>query len=1180
MPWIYRTISAFLTGLLILIIFTSLSLAEEVVLNFTFPTQEIFTDSNQPYGSGDRGVTIRSYSDPLSFVTFDLNTCTEPYALKNGFAGEFGCSDGDDLRFYLNGYTSDRISVNVGISESIYGDNITATLKGYANIGGSLVEIPGLASVSIYLGNGVQHIDDHILVLEDSQGRIGGFTLSYGYNCEVEKIDCVTIHVWDGVDPPPPVDPDPPVITITTPEEGAEYGRSRIMVSGTIEETVGLTLLSAGANSGGDGIDITSQRPPEYRFAQMVDLWDGTNEIWVRAIDIGGNEVIERRTITLNPYPPPPPDPPAALDIEATGMEVTQGIQGWEMIHYTDYVNRDKSKLIGGKKTLVRVYGEAKGTSIDIESVNCKLEGFIGGPAGTPLPGSPLYSIDPVTLVAEENYIQQREDKTKSFNFILPDTWTEPGYITLVATVNNGQPIMERPGRYDSLNSRIEDIRFYDTENFCVFMYRIYESGQPNPTLSDSYENLSLLEQIYPVSPERLNIIDAGLFRISSDYNLNDGGDLSKALRKFRRHCGFWHGRARVAACANESYLGLTHDTNRHRGVTHYKFPVSLSAATTDADAGTNFFYKIKSGHEVGHAQGLGHVDSHSPDCSGVDDDGEHEPKEPYESYPTQRDPSGIRYDGASIGQWGVDIKPDNTFNLKSPWEKGDMMSYCGSHRWMSIHTWNRLADKFGAFVPDAAPVVSMAQESYESDIPFDPKADITHLIIDGIINPDDTAELYPTWQAEFKEGLYDYVGTGDYAIILLDKADNILFTRRFDKEPIYNEERFASFSEIIPFQEKIQRICLSGPAGFQTICNAAGSSAPLVTLQFPNGGETFPAEGSMQVYWTATDTDGDHLTYTVFYSNDNGTTWQVVEDEIQDTGINMILDQLPGGKASCLIKILATDGINQGEDTSNAPFSKGNVSPTVRIISPRPVAVFKRKMPVSLKAFASDMEDRLLAAENMNWYSNRDGFLGSGNIMETLELRSGMHEITFKGFDLDGNSAVDETRLYIEPTPFADIKDAADDGPINILPSDPLKIRCEIDAAQDVINGDYWLFIRTPANNTYYWYKGSWTGQEIPYYQGKIEDMGPMTMLEPRGEDLPDGANGSYVFFFGVDTIPNGYVNWSDFYYDSITISVDPCQSDLDADDDVDGNDIYLFIQNFMNKCLESFAGMFGHQY
>lgn len=437
-------------------------------------------------------------------------------------------------------------------------------------------------------------------------------------------------------------------------------------------------------------------------------------------------------------------------------MEVTQAVQGWEMIHYTDYVDRDTARLISGKKTLVRVYGEAKGTSVDIAGVPCKLEGFIGGPAGTSLPGSPLYSSVPATLVAGENYIKQREDKNKSFNFILPDTWTAPGEITLVATVNAGQPVMERPGKYDSLNSHFKDIRFNDTEEFCIFMYRIYKGGGPVPLLGDCYENLTLLEQIYPVVPDKLNIIDSGIYHHPSSYDLSEGGDLSNALRRFRRFCGFWHGRAKAAACANESYLGLTHDTNRHRGITHSEFPVSLSVASTDSDANTNLFYRIKSGHEVGHAQGLGHVDSYSADCSSVDEDGEHEPKSPYESHPVQRDPSGVYYDAASIGQWGVDIRPDNTFDLKSPWEKGDMMSYCGSQRWISIHTWDRLAGYFGASVPSVSAAASVTLQTNGMDSMPDTKADITHLIIDGIIMPDNSGELYPAWQDKFKEDLPD----------------------------------------------------------------------------------------------------------------------------------------------------------------------------------------------------------------------------------------------------------------------------------------------------------------------------------------------------------------------------------------------------------------------------------------
>ncbi len=1158
------------TILLVCTLFTTIALAEDVELNFTFLDQEIFTETNQPYNEGDRGVTIRSYSDPKSFPTFDLDTCSEPFALKNGFAGEMGCSDGDDLRFYLNNYTSDRISVNVGISESIYGDDITATLKGYANVGGNMVAIPDLAAVSLYLGSGTQHIDDNILVLEDSQGRIGAFTISYGYNCEVEKIDCVSIHVYEDT-PPPPDDPDPPIITITTPEDGAVYGRSMIMVSGTVEETVGLQVLQVYRSGFHSGVHLDNQLPPEYRFAQMIRLVEGTNEISVRALDIGDNRTIERRTVTFTPYPPPPPAPPADLDIEATGMEITQGIQGWNMIHYTDYVDNDTSKLISGKKTLVRVYGEAKGTSVDIEGVVCKLEGFIGGQGGTPLPGSPIYSFDPVTLAAGENYIQQRPNSNKSFNFIIPDSWTQPGHITLVATVNSGQPIKETIGRYDARNSHYKDILFHDTEEYCLFLYRINKVGDPAPTLNECYENLTLLEQIYPVAPEKLNIIDAGTFNHPSWYDLDDYGDLSKALRRFRRHCGFRHGSARAIACANETYLGLTHDTNRHRGVTHYKFPVSLSVASTDSNAGTNFYYQIKSGHETGHARDLGHVDSYSDDCSNGESGYNHEPKDPYENYNIQRDPSGLLYDAASIGQWGVNIHSDNTFDIVSPWNNGDMMSYCGS-RWMSVHTWNRLADNF---IPDkSTPAIPEEYNSHSKPLS---KADATYLIIDGIIQNSETGDLYPAWQSNFKEDLYDYEGEGKYAISLIGKEFNTLFTRRFDKAPMYDAEDFSSFSQIVPFMKGIKSICLTGPSGFQTICISAGSQSPSVMLKTPNGGGTFPATGNMKASWTAADPDGDNLIYSLLYSNDNGDNWQVVQDEIEDTNALVVLDQLPGGNGTCLLKILATDGINQGENIISTPFTKGNVPPVVKILSPRSVTVYKRKTPVTFKAMASDIEDRTLVAENMNWYSDKDGYLGSGKVLETLNLGSGMHKITFKGFDLDEKSARDTTQIYIEPTPYADIKDAAEEGPRNILPSDPIKIICTLDAAQDVIDGDYWLFIRTPSNNTYYWHNDGWTGQEIPWRDGKIEDLAPMTVLEPTGEDLPGGVNGNYVFFFGVDTIQDGYINWSDFYYDTITIIVNPCQSDLDGDNDVDGSDIYLLLQNFANGCLESFARIFG---
>jgi hypothetical protein len=149
------------------------------------------------------------------------------------------------------------------------------------------------------------------------------------------------------------------------------------------------------------------------------------------------------------------------------------------------------------------------------------------------------------------------------------------------------------------------------------------------------------------------------------------------------------------------------------------------------------------------------------------------------------------------------------------------------------------------------------------------------------------------------------------------------------------------------------------------------------------------------------------------------------------------------------------------------------------------------------------------------------------------------MHEITCIAMDDAGNSGRDATQIFIEPTPFADITNAGHDGPVTIMPTDHLKIRCNIDAAQDAVPGDYWLFVRTPSHTTWFWYDNHWTGQEIPWRQGKIEDIGPMTMMEPTGTALPGGEKGRNVFFWGTDTIADGSVNWSDFYYDTLTVVV-----------------------------------------
>lgn len=158
---------------------------------------------------------------------------------------------------------------------------------------------------------------------------------------------------------------------------------------------------------------------------------------------------------------------------------------------------------------------------------------------------------------------------------------------------------------------------------------------------------------------------------------------------------------------------------------------------------------------------------------------------------------------------------------------------------------------------------------------------------------------------------------------------------------------------------------------------------------------------------------------------------------------------------------------------------------------------------------------------------------------------------------DLDGKSAIDKTVIVIEPTPFPDIKHSTADGPVELLSDDLIKIRCSLDAAEEQVNGDYWLFVRTPKGDTYYWYRRDiltpyeWSPKEVPIHQGSLEDMSPTTLIEMQAFGLPEGGVGTYVFFFGVDTTQDAKLAWPDFYYDSITITFSaagPCAGSAKA--------------------------------
>ncbi|KTB49354.1 hypothetical protein DEALK_02670, partial [Dehalogenimonas alkenigignens] len=110
----------------------------------------------------------------------------------------------------------------------------------------------------------------------------------------------------------------------------------------------------------------------------------------------------------------------------------------------------------------------------------------------------------------------------------------------------------------------------------------------------------------------------------------------------------------------------------------------------------------------------------------------------------------------------------------------------------------------------------------------------------------------------------------------------------------------------------------------------------PTVTLNSPNGGQTFTVGTATVITWSATDnlTPAASLVLTLQYSTNGGTTWASVAgfDGINDGAFSWTVPAT--ASTTCLVRLTATDAAgNLGADTSDAVFTIAAVS-----VPPTPV--------------------------------------------------------------------------------------------------------------------------------------------------------------------------------------------------------------------------------------------------
>jgi hypothetical protein len=160
------------------------------------------------------------------------------------------------------------------------------------------------------------------------------------------------------------------------------------------------------------------------------------------------------------------------VDIEPVTMEVTQAIRGFVdlILPGTTISERDDTVLVQNKMTVVRGFarlqfpgGEAFSGSLP---VNARLVGTRNGVALPSSPLSPTQATTPLRVWADRaaSYHNNKQETHLSWNFVLPNSWTDVGSIDLRLEVNQpGLPgYIDEADGYDGALNRIglDDVTF------------------------------------------------------------------------------------------------------------------------------------------------------------------------------------------------------------------------------------------------------------------------------------------------------------------------------------------------------------------------------------------------------------------------------------------------------------------------------------------------------------------------------------------------------------------------------------------------------------------------------------------------------------------------------------------------------------------------------------------------
>jgi hypothetical protein len=709
------------------------------------------------------------------------------------------------------------------------------------------------------------------------------------------------------------------------------------------------------------------------------------------------------------------PDDAAALpqvNMFVTGIEVTQGIQ--------DLSNH--VPLVKNKRTFVRVYVQSAGPAV--AGVTAQLS----APA---LGSNTLLPVNPVGTHITVRANPDRNDINQSFLFELPWSWTQQNSLSLRVDLNPYKVPLE-PNYGD--NSSSISVNFENSPSLSVEFFRLnytINGTTYSPRITgDVLKTYSWILRAYPLGGAVGQSFKPRLWDVDGGTGLGGLVNTSNPICKFIYSgpnddislCAsyvangwlFYYrvatqfGLLNVGLNTNAFYYGMISDAsgNFPRGQAMYSQTSVGPAGTPGSPFGLGSGWDTDgtyadwyAAHEIGHSLGRAHPNAGSddPNTQAVENCGHSrsDPNYPYGNTTTARAPIGPAdnsMEGFDVGDPGFGIPaqvlPSSIWN--------DVMSYC-SNQWLSDYTYKAMYNYMIAH-----PSMALHNPVVTGDF----------LAVAGVINP-----VANTAGISFIRRMGDAVNVpaltpGDYSIRLLDGSDNTLADYAFTPQQ-EAEASTLSFGQVVNFVAGTRKVEIVKVADGTVLASQAVSANPPVVSNVALQGAPNPVSGVVTLGWSASDPDGDPLSFDVSYSRDNGATFQPVANNLSGSSAQIDTAQL-GGSGTAILRLTASDGVNSAY-ADGALFVMANKPPQPYILTPADNTHVHYGQLVNFSGMALDAQDGTVSDSGLVWKDQNNNTLGNGPLLSLDTLPVGTNVITLQATNSTGQSASASVTVIVD---------------------------------------------------------------------------------------------------------------------------------------------------------------------